>query len=88
MRSGFADGAEGDWSVRLHHIAAPTFVANGDRDGLFPAIDSVVLARAIPNSRLALYPDSGHAFLFQYPERFADDVHHFLESAAPALARS
>ena len=60
------------------NIAAPTFVANGDRDELFPAIDSAVLAREIPHSQLGIYPDSGHAFLFQYPERFANDVSRFL----------
>ena len=76
----FADGKEGAWLARLKDINAPTFVANGDHDGLFPAIDSAVLAREIPRSQLAIYPDSGHAFLFQYAERFADDVSHFLET--------
>jgi pimeloyl-ACP methyl ester carboxylesterase len=64
----FADGDDGEWYARLKDITAPTFVANGDRDGLFPAIDSAVLARQIPRSQLAIYPDSGHAFLFQYAE--------------------
>jgi pimeloyl-ACP methyl ester carboxylesterase len=68
--------------ARLKHIGAPTFVANGDRDGAFPAIDSVVLAREIPNSRLAIYPDSGHGFLFQYPEQFAADVGNFLSAVS------
>jgi pimeloyl-ACP methyl ester carboxylesterase len=76
----FADGVDEDWYARLKDIGAPTFVANGDRDELFPAIDSAVLAREIPNSQLGIYPDSGHAFLFQYPERFADDVDRFLET--------
>jgi pimeloyl-ACP methyl ester carboxylesterase len=47
---------------------------------LFPAIDSAVLAREIPHSQLGIYPDSGHAFLFQYSERFASDVCGFLET--------
>ena len=76
----FADGDERGWYERLSEISAPTFVANGDRDGLFPAIDSAVLAREIPRSQLAIYPDSGHAFLFQYAERFAADVGRFLET--------
>jgi pimeloyl-ACP methyl ester carboxylesterase len=75
----FADGDEGNWFPRLKDLAAPTLIANGDRDGLFPAIDSAVLAREIPRSQLGIYPDSGHAFLFQYPERFAADVRRFLE---------
>ena len=78
--SRFADGDEGGWYARLGEITAPAFVANGDRDGLFPAIDSAVLARQIPRSRLAIYPDSGHAFLFQHTQRFANDVSGFLES--------
>jgi len=73
----FADGGDG-WYARLKEIAAPAFVANGDRDGLFPAIDSAVLAREIPQSRLAIYPDSGHGFLFQHVERFSEDVLRFL----------
>jgi hypothetical protein len=40
-------------------------VANDDRDGLFPAIDSAMLARKIPRSRLGIYADSGHGFVFQ-----------------------
>ena len=71
----FADGDEGGWYARLRELAAPTFVANGDHDGLFPAIDSAVLAREIPHSQLGIYRDSGHAFLFQYAEGFADDAH-------------
>jgi pimeloyl-ACP methyl ester carboxylesterase len=76
----FADGDERGWYVRLKEMTAPTFVANGDQDGLFPAIDSVVLAREIPRSQLAIYPDSGHAFLFQTTTRFAEDVSRFLET--------
>ena len=69
------------WYVRLKEIKAPTFVANGDRDGLFPAIGSAVLAREIPRSRLAIYPESGHGFLFQYADRFSEDVLRFLNEA-------
>jgi pimeloyl-ACP methyl ester carboxylesterase len=76
----FADGGDGEWYSRLKDVTAPTLVANGDRDELFPAIDSAVLAREIPRSQLAIYPDSGHAFLFQHAERFASDVSRFLET--------
>ena len=76
----FASNADG-WCARPKPIAAPTFVANGDRDGLFPAVDSAVLAREIPWSRLGIYPDSGHAFLFQYVDRFSDDVLRFPSDA-------
>jgi pimeloyl-ACP methyl ester carboxylesterase len=71
-------GNSDGWYQRLKQIKAPTLVANGDRDGSFPVIDSVVLAREIPDARLAVYPDSGHGFQFQYPERFAADLVEFL----------
>ena len=71
---------EGGWYQKLREIRVPTLVANGDRDRAFAAIDSVVLAREIPGAQLALYPDAGHAFHFQYPRRFAQDVHAFLAS--------
>jgi hypothetical protein len=38
----FADHGDG-WYARLHEIIAPTFVANGDRDGIFPAIRPIDL---------------------------------------------
>jgi len=71
---------EGGWYQRLKEVKAPTLVANGDRDRAFPAIDSIVLAREIPRSQLAVYPNAGHAFHFQYPERFADDVDTFIRT--------
>ncbi len=73
---------EGGWYTRLKQIAAPTFVANGDQDGLYPPVDSAVLAREIPRSCLAIYPDSGHGFLFQYVDRFTEDVLCFLSDAS------
>lgn len=63
---------------RLPEITAPVLVANGDRDASFPIIDSVILAREIPDAQLVVYPDAGHAFHFQYAERFAEDALHFL----------
>src|SRR3546814_2817518 len=42
---------EGNWYKKIKSIQAPTLVANGDRDPTFPAIDSVVLAHAIPKCR-------------------------------------
>jgi len=69
---------EGGWYGRLREVGQPALVANGDRDGAFPVIDSVVLARELPHSQLAIYPDAGHGFLFQHPERFAGDVLVFL----------
>jgi pimeloyl-ACP methyl ester carboxylesterase len=69
---------EGGWYQQLRNIQAPTLVANGDRDGAFPVIDSLILYREIPQAQLAIYSDAGHGFHFQYPERFATDLLAFL----------
>jgi pimeloyl-ACP methyl ester carboxylesterase len=63
---------------RLGEISAPTLVANGVHDIMVHAYNSFVLAQKIPHAELILYPDAGHAFLFQHAERFARDVLQFL----------
>lgn len=63
---------------RLPAIAQPTLVANGRRDIMVPSYASFAMAQALPNARLLIYPDSGHGFLFQYAQDFADEVLRFL----------
>ncbi len=64
--------------TRLAAIKQPTLVANGDNDLMVPTVNTHLLAQYIPNSTLSIYPDAGHAFLFQYPEQFAAQVNAFL----------
>ena len=78
--------AIGTWGIpdetrlnRLAGITQPTLVANGDNDVMVASSQSRVLAERIPNAKLTIYPDSAHGFLFQHHERFAADIHAFLE---------
>jgi len=64
--------------ARLAAITQPTFIAAGDADQLMITQNSHLLADHLPNSQLRIYPDSGHGFLDQYPEQFADHVRVFL----------
>lgn len=64
--------------TRLAAIRQPTLVANGDNDIMVPTPNTYLLAEHIPNAQLRIYPDAGHAFLFQYPVEFAAEVNHFL----------
>lgn len=64
---------------RVGAIDLPVFVANGDSDPMILPRYSHLLAGLLPDARLAIYPDSAHGFLFQHHERFAADVHDFLE---------
>jgi pimeloyl-ACP methyl ester carboxylesterase len=56
----------------------PVFVANGDGDPMIRPHYSYLLAGLIPQTRLKIYPDSAHGFLFQYHADFAADVTDFL----------
>jgi pimeloyl-ACP methyl ester carboxylesterase len=38
------------------------------------------LEREIPDSKLIVYPDAGHGFLFQYHREFAPELSAFLAS--------
>jgi len=64
---------------RLGEIKQPVLVANGNNDVMVPTINSYTMAQKIKNATLIVYPDSGHGFLFQYPETFSRHVLEFLK---------
>jgi pimeloyl-ACP methyl ester carboxylesterase len=59
-------------------IAIPTLIADGTVDRLDPLANSRALARLIPGAKLRLYPDAGHAFLFQDEATFVPVIESFL----------
>lgn len=63
---------------RLRELTIPVLVANGQHDAMIPAYRSYVLAQEVLDGKLVLYPDAGHAFLFQYFKKFATEVDDFL----------
>ena len=68
-------------AVRVKAITQPTFVANGDNDVMVASSQSRTLAERIPDSKLVIYPDSGHGGIFQYREQFVPELLQFLEAA-------
>jgi pimeloyl-ACP methyl ester carboxylesterase len=66
---------------RVTAIGLPVLVANGDSDPMILPRYSYLLAGLLPDARIEIYPDSAHGFLFQHYERFAADVHAFLDEA-------
>jgi pimeloyl-ACP methyl ester carboxylesterase len=52
-------------------IAVPTLVADGAVDRLDPTTNSHTLANQLPGAELHLFPDAGHAFLFQDQATFS-----------------
>ena len=63
---------------KIARISVPTLIADGTDDQLDPVANDHTLARLIPRSRLVLYPDAGHGFLFQEGTRFASLIESFL----------
>jgi pimeloyl-ACP methyl ester carboxylesterase len=71
---------KGDGAARPHlgKLGMPVLVGNGIADVMVPAEHSFAIAQKAPRAKLVLYPDAGHAFLFQYAEDFCAEVLRFL----------
>lgn len=65
--------------VDLSYITQPTLVANGDDDRMVPTSNTKDLAKRIKNSQIEIYPDAGHAGIFQYHEQFVQTALKFLK---------
>jgi pimeloyl-ACP methyl ester carboxylesterase len=63
---------------RVAGIAAPTLIVHGDSDRVVPVANARLLAERIPNSRLAVLEDSGHACSIDQAETFNRVVIDFL----------
>lgn len=70
--------ADGSYD-RLGEIRIPVFVANGKDDFMIPTRHTYVLQQKLADARAKIFPDSGHAFLYQFAEEFAGDVGRFLD---------
>jgi pimeloyl-ACP methyl ester carboxylesterase len=62
----------------LGSLRQPTLIAGGVQDVILPVINSQTLAELIPQSRLVIYPDDAHAFLFTRSQDFSRQVDDFL----------
>jgi pimeloyl-ACP methyl ester carboxylesterase len=59
-------------------ISAATLIADGTADRLDPVPSEYDLAQLIRGVRLKLYPNAGHAFLFQDEKAFVPLIESFL----------
>lgn len=75
-----------DAGVQLKKIKTPTLILWGDRD-FFPRSEQDSLVSSIPNARLKVYKDTGHALHWERPEAFAADLKTFMNSDLQAFAK-
>jgi pimeloyl-ACP methyl ester carboxylesterase len=64
----------------LSRLTQPTLIGNGDNDRMVPSVLSEDLHRRITGSDLIIYPDSGHAGIFQNHAKFAPSAVGFLNN--------
>jgi len=69
-----------DAAGRLGDIRVPTLVAGGTSDEFMATANVRQLASSVPGAKLVLFPDAGHAFLFQDAAGFVRDVETFLSA--------
>lgn len=62
----------------LDYIKVPTLIVNGDNDVMVPTQNSYDMHKKIDESKLIIYPNAGHGAIFQYAERFTEDLLAFL----------
>jgi pimeloyl-ACP methyl ester carboxylesterase len=75
--SDWAAGHDDAWP-RLQDLTMPVLVANGAHDVMTDAFNTYAMSTRLPNATIILYSDAGHAFLFQHPEKFGQQVLEFL----------
>jgi pimeloyl-ACP methyl ester carboxylesterase len=63
----------------LPTIACPTLVIVGDEDQATPPAEAELMARSIPQARLAVIPGAGHLSNLEQPEQFNMLVKDFVE---------
>lgn len=73
-----AAGAGFDALDRVAGIAAPTLILHGTADAVVDSRNTALLALRIPDARVELFPDGGHLFFWEQPERFVEVVTGFL----------
>jgi len=65
---------------RAKSVSNPVLIVGGQYDFFIPVVNPLKLYQTLPNARLLLLPDAGHASFFQYPELFVQEATNFLKN--------
>ena len=71
-----------DFDIRpkLPSIRQPTLILWGAKDPVAPPQDASFLQKEIPQSKLILFPDSGHSPMIEHPSLFNHELGKFLQA--------
>jgi pimeloyl-ACP methyl ester carboxylesterase len=64
---------------RLHQLNMPVLLMCGDQDKVVPAVNSKILADSIQTASTLTINGTGHGFMYQMPQAFANYVVAFLD---------
>lgn len=78
LETGLSILLNNDLRPRVGAVSQPALVIHGGRDALCPREAGEWLAQHLPNARLALMPDCGHAPFLSCPGGFMDALERFL----------
>ena len=67
-----------DWVVHCRSIAWPSGSSCLSPSAAKTVANTLDLARRLPNNELVIYPDAGHAGIFQFNEQFVEKALEFL----------
>lgn len=61
-------------------VSNPVLIVDGNYDFFIPVVNPLKLYQTLPNARLLMLPDAGHASFFQYPDIFVQEAANFLKN--------
>ncbi|WP_374759471.1 alpha/beta fold hydrolase [Dyadobacter fanqingshengii] len=62
----------------LEGLSQPALIVQGEFDVAVPVSNAVKMSEHLPNAELAIFPNAGHAALFQNPQQFLRLTSKFL----------
>lgn len=81
LKQTMANAIAEDLMPLLAQIKKPTLLVWGKKDALTPIKDGRLMNKEIKNSRLEVLPQNGHSLHLECPEKLAQAVKGFIESA-------
>ncbi|MGQ0542141.1 MAG: alpha/beta fold hydrolase [Blastocatellia bacterium] len=67
-----------DYKPELARIKMPVTIIWGEKENFFLRDEQDILIKGITNSKLLVYPNTGHAPHWEQPEKFANDLNEIL----------